>query len=333
MQTLTYTDLQPRHTLAAPALARELVVLEHPEEWHSARPGDIVLGSGSNIVFCGEVRERLLHPVFSGCEVVGEDAASVFLQVRAGTPWHEVVKFVVAQGWYGAENLALIPGTAGAAPVQNIGAYGVEIQNILTKIQVYDLQEGSFHEIAGKDCGFRYRYSHLKGQWRQRYCISALTLRLHKQAKLQVQYPGLNERAEALSTPHDVFNAVVTLRQSKLPDPDILPNAGSFFHNPLTDGGHFARLQRRFPNMPYFESHGQIKIPAAWCIEQCGFKGVIDGRVGIYDKHALILINHGATGAEILAFAAKIQQAVFKRFGLQLQIEPTIIGEPYDCHH
>lgn len=150
---------------------------------------------------------------------------------------------------------------------------------------------------------------------------------------LQTQYSGLSEQAESLHSPADVFQAVVALRRHKLPDPKELPNAGSFFHNPLTDKSHFMQLKRNFPTMPYFAAKDRVKIPAAWCIEQCGFKGKFDGKVGIYAKHALILINRGATGAEILAFAAKIQQAVFQRFGLQLHIEPTIIGEPYDCHH
>ncbi|MDO4642968.1 MAG: UDP-N-acetylmuramate dehydrogenase [Cardiobacteriaceae bacterium] len=326
MQTLLHEDLTTRHSLAAPATARELVLIEDADEWRTAQVDDYILGGGSNIIFRDYVKTRLLCPQYGGKKIINEDADAIFLQVQAGERWHDIVAYCASEGWYGAENLALIPGSAGAAPVQNIGAYGVELQTLLHSVRVYDRISRQFLDLAATDCGFAYRYSHFKDKWRQ-YIITALTLRLNKHGSVNASYPGLREQQEQLEQPQDIFVAVCHLRRSRLPDPAILPNAGSFFHNPIISTSQFAALQAQYPQIPHYLAAEGIKIPAAWCIEQCGFKGINDGKVGIYAHHALVLINHGGSGKEILAFAARIQAEVFARFRIKLAIEPTVMGE------
>ena len=328
MQTLHHTDLASRHSLACPSIARELVLIESADEWRSAARGDRILGGGSNTICREEITMRILCPQYRGQRIIGEDADSVLLQVQAGEPWAAVAAWSAGEGWYGAENLARIPGSAGAAPVQNIGAYGVELQHILERVQVYDRDERRLRDIPAAACQFAYRDSRFKHDWRERYIISAITLRLGKRGALHTAYPGLREQADSLRTPADAHAAVNALRAHKLPDPAVEPNAGSFFHNPVVSTAHHAALQTQHPEIPAFPATGDsVKIPAAWLIEQCGFKGERDGKVGISDKHALVLVNHGGTATEILAFAAEIQQAVQSRFDLALNIEPTILGD------
>ena len=326
MQILHHTDLAPRHSLACPSIARELVLIESADEWRTAASGDRILGGGSNTICREEIKTRILCPQYRGQRIIGEDSDSVLLQVQAGEPWYAVAAWSASEGWYGAENLALIPGSAGAAPVQNIGAYGVELQHILESVQVYDRDERRLRDIPAADCRFAYRDSRFKHDWRARYIISAITLRLSKRGALHTAYPGLREQADKLHNPADVHATVSTLRRSKLPDPAEQPNAGSFFHNPVVSAAHYAALCEQHPAMPSFAAGADaVKIPAAWLIEQCGFKGARDGKVGISTQHALVLVNDGGTATEILAFAGEIQRAVQSRFGLALNIEPTLL--------
>ena len=328
MQTLHHTDLAPRHTLACPSTARELVLIESADEWRTAAPGDRILGGGSNTICREEIQTRILCPQYRGQRIIGEDADSVLLQVQAGEPWAAVAAWSAGEGWCGAENLARIPGSAGAAPVQNIGAYGIDLQHILERVQVYDRDERRLRDIPAAACQFAYRDSRFKHDWRERYIISAITLRLGKRGALHTAYPGLREQADSLRTPADAHAAVNALRARKLPDPAVEPNAGSFFHNPVVSAAHHAALCEQHSEIPAFPTIGDsVKIPAAWLIEQCGFKGARDGKVGISEKHALVLVNHGGTATEILAFAAEIQQTVQSRYGLALNIEPTILGD------
>ena len=328
MQTEYHADLAPRHTLACPATARELIHIDHPDEWRITAPGDRILGGGSNIIFRAEVRERLLCPRYTGRQITGEDPEHLYLRVAAGERWDDLVAWTAAQNWYGIENLAAIPGSVGAAPVQNIGAYGREIADAVHTIHAYNRDTGQSEDIPAAACGFAYRQSHYKQHWRSRYIISAITLRLAKRGQPDTAYPGLREQAAAIHDAQDAYTAIRRLRATRLPDPKTEPNAGSFFHNPITDRATFSALQQRYPDIPHYPTaDGRVKIPAAWCIEQSGYKGLRDGKVGISDKHALVLTNHGGTAAEILAFAARIQADVHARYGLSLAIEPDIIGE------
>lgn len=327
MQTEYHADLAPRHTLACPATARELIHIDHPDEWRITAPGDRILGGGSNIIFRTEVRERLLCPRYTGRQISGEDPEHLYLRVAAGERWDDLVAWTAAQNWYGIENLAAIPGSVGAAPVQNIGAYGREIADSIHTIHAYNRDTGQSEDIPAAACGFAYRQSHYKQHWRSRYIISAITLRLAKRGQPDTAYPGLREQADDLHHPADVHAAVSALRRSKLPDPAALPNAGSFFHNPVVSSAQYAALREKHPAMPSFAAGADaVKIPAAWLIEQSGFKGARDGKVGIYAEHALVLVNYGGTATEILAFAAEIQRAVQSRYGLALNIEPTVLA-------
>lgn len=328
MQTLRHIDLAPWHTLRASAQAAQLTLIDDADELKACPPDAFILGGGSNVIFVGEVTRPLWHLNVQGREVVAEDNAHIYYRVAAGETWAKLVEDCAGQGWYGLENLALIPGTVGAAPVQNIGAYGVEVAQVIDSVQVYDRFDNTTKDIRGSDCAFAYRQSHFKGLWQNRYIITAVTFKLAKSGKLVLDYPDLAAQAAALHTPADVCHAVTTVRQRKLPDPAELPNAGSFFHNPLVDANQAVALAKQHPDMPqYPSSDGMVKISAGWCIEQCGFKGQYDGAVGMYEGHALVLVNCGGSGQDILNYAAKVRQAVGARFGLTLHIEPIIVGE------
>ena len=321
--------LSPFNTLALPSCAARYLKITDPAQLTApdiAGARGFVLGGGSNLVLTGDIDGLVLHMAIAGKAKTGEDAEAVYVTAGAGERWHDFVQWTLAQGWPGLENLSLIPGTVGAAPVQNIGAYGVELQHILESVQVYDRDERRLRDIPAADCRFAYRDSRFKHDWRARYIISAITLRLSKRGALHTAYPGLREQADKLHNPADVHATVSTLRRSKLPDPAEQPNAGSFFHNPVVSAAHYAALCEQHPAMPSFAAGADaVKIPAAWLIEQCGFKGARDGKVGISTQHALVLVNDGGTATEILAFAGEIQRAVQSRFGLALNIEPTLL--------
>lgn len=330
MRVLSQVDLSGWHTLAAKALARELRVLESPEELNVLTLGDHILGGGSNTLFVGEVEQRLIHPAWGGVRVEKENRAQLWLYAAAGENWNDVAAFTVAQGWYGLENLAAIPGCVGAAPVQNIGAYGVECESRLAEIEVFDRQSKETYRIHPQDCDFHYRSSRFKHEWKSRYLITGVVFLLHKQGRLQLDYGPLASLAHPPDSPQQLFEEITRIRRSKLPDPEVLPNAGSFFHNPILTKDEFAQLQTQFPEIPHFPAGvRQVKIPAAWLIEQCGFKGAREGPVGIYDKHALVLTNQGGSGEAILRFARRVQHAVFEKFSVTLAIEPIIIGEKH----
>ena len=330
MRLLRQVDLSAWHTFSAHAQADRLLVMEALEEVREIGRRDYILGGGSNTLFVGDVRRRLLHPAWKGIEIICETRKTVKLRVAAGEKWDDVVAYVSRAGWYGLENLAAIPGTVGAAPVQNIGAYGVECEKAVDTVEVYDRVDKHFAEIPASACAFSYRDSRFKHEWRARYVIVAVVFSLKKQGKLLLDYAPLAAYDEKLGSPLAVYRAVTKIRWSKLPRPELLPNAGSFFHNPLVQSEKLKALRKSYPQLP-FHPHAKkmAKIPAAWLIERCGFKGASDGPVGVYDKHALVLVNRGGSGEQILAFAGKIRDEVEARFGIRLVREPTVIGE-YD---
>lgn len=326
MQSLQHVDLRGYHTLAAPLFADTLTLIEADDELAALPRHALMLGRGSNIIFADHVQIPLARLQTQGWQVVSEDDAHVHVVVKAGQEWHDFVRESVMHGWQGLENLALIPGTVGAAPVQNIGAYGVEVGQYIAQVHVYDREEKRFLTIPESACGFAYRQSHFKGQWRARYIITAVEFRLNKVPQLCLTYAGLADQREALTTPQAVMDAVVAIRQSKLPDPTIYPNAGSFFHNPVISREAFAHVHAAHPDIPAHIGAGGVKIPAAWLIEQVGLKGYRDGAVSISPQHALVLINEGGSGQDILRFAAMVQARVRERFAIDLHIEPIIIG-------
>lgn len=285
------------------------------------------IGAGSNLLFLNDYNGIVLHSRIRGMEVVAEDEASVVLRVGAGEVWDEVVAYAVERGWHGIENLSLIPGEAGAAAVQNIGAYGVELKDVLVSVEAYNQLTFEKKIFPVEDCGYGYRESRFKDPHQDPQIITQVNLRLSKRPAFTLDYGQLGERVGAEPTLRAVRDAVIAIRREKLPDPAVLGNAGSFFKNPMVDAGDALRLRERYPEMPvYPAADGKVKIPAAWLIEQCGFKGKRHGDVGVYDKQALVLVNYGgATGDEIALVAESIRTAVNERFGIELMPEVKYI--------
>lgn len=325
MEILRRAALAPYHTLAAAGTeADTLILLDNESELDAVSSDSHILGGGSNTLFVGTIAQPLVKLRLYGIEVRHEDSEFVDICAKAGRNWHELVRFTVENGWYGLENLALIPGTVGAAPVQNIGAYGVECSSCLTAVEVYDRTRREFAVIAGADCGFAYRQSHFKGKWAGQFVITGVQFRLRKHGTLQKSYPGISQD---IAAPKQMFDAICAIRQAKLPDPAVHPNAGSFFHNPIVDAAAAAALAALHPELPRWpQPDGRVKLSAGWLIEQAGCKGVYHGAVGMSAQHALVLVNRGGTGEDILAYADFVQTAVAKKFGIRLIIEPTILG-------
>lgn len=294
----------------------------------------LVLGEGSNVLFAGDFDGLVVTLKTRGIEVVGDDADSSRLRIATGEAWNDVVRWSLARGLCGLENLSLIPGTAGAAPVQNIGAYGVELDEFVHAVEAFDLRERRIERFAKNGCAFAYRDSRFKRE-PDRWLITALELDLPKRREPVLGYAGVREELDAMGiasapTHAQVAEAVVRLRTRKLPDPARIPNAGSFFKNPVVALETARGLQHEYPALPMWpldEAHA--KLSAAWLIESAGFKGVREGDAGISDRHALVLVNHGhATGAQLWALAQRAREGVRARFGVSLEPEPRVIGAP-----
>lgn len=292
----------------------------------------LVLGEGSNVLFKGDFNGVVIKPVMRGIDVLTDNTDATRLRVGAGEHWDDVVRWTLANGYRGLENLSLIPGSAGAAPVQNIGAYGVEIAEFIDTIKGFDLKKKAFFTLENTDCAFAYRDSLFKHE-PDRWLITHVTLRLPKPHRLRTDYQDLQDTLASNNikepTAKDVAAAVISLRTRKLPSPAITGNAGSFFKNPIISTIRAAALQRQHPNLPcHAVAHGQTKLSAAWLIDQCGFKGQRHGDVGMAESHALVLVNHGrATGTDLWNFARHVRATVHHRFGITLKPEPRIIGD------
>lgn len=330
-------DLAPLNTLRLAARARYYSEATSREALKAqilwARENDLecrVLGGGSNIVFRGDFPGLVIHMALRGRFWAPCAGDSAVLKLEAGENWHESVLYSARAGFSGIENLALIPGTAGAAPVQNIGAYGVELADVLLDVEVLDTQTLQLLRLDRKRCEFSYRESRFKKE-PGRYLITQLRLKLTRNRPPVLDYQGL---AEAFPhshsnppTPLQVAEAVMALRAAKLPDPAILPNAGSFFKNPVVAQDHFQRLQRLYPGLIAYPDANGMKLAAGWLIDQCGWKGFREGQVGVHNRQALVLINHGtAIGEDVLGLAARIQADILERFGIMLEIEPRIFS-------
>ncbi len=291
----------------------------------------LLLGGGSNILFTGDFDGLVVRVGLRGIEVVREDAGHVWLRVASGEVWHELVQWSVERGLGGLENLALIPGLAGAAPIQNIGAYGVEMRDCCDAVETLDLESGEPGRFPAEDCAFGYRDSIFKHRERGRHLVTAVHFRLQKTPQLHLDYGDLRATLREMGvenpTVREVCAAVIRIRTAKLPDPRQVGNAGSFFKNPVVPAEQAARLSAEFPAAPvYARADGSVKLAAGWLIEQCGWKGKRLGRTGVHARHALVLVNHGgATGAEILALAQAIQASVRERFGIDLAPEVEIV--------
>jgi len=290
-----------------------------------------VIGGGSNMLFTNDVKGVVVHCAYKQTKIVKEDEDHVWVSVGAGNDWHELVEWSVNRGYWGLENLALIPGNVGAAPVQNIGAYGSEARDAITRVQTLNLFNGERREFRNADCHFGYRTSIFKQEYTDRLVVHRVTFRLHKQHAgiPNIMYEPLKlilaDTPKAEITPRMVFDAIVKLRQKRLPDPKNFGNAGSFFKNPVVSAEYFQEILENYPDIPNHKTlDGNYKIPAAWLIEAANWKGQRNGRAGVSSRHALVIENlGGATGQDILELAQMIQNAVDHKFGVHL--EPEVI--------
>jgi len=290
----------------------------------------IFLGGGSNVLFTRDFDGIAILNKLKGIEILSEDSNSVTIRSMSGVVWHDLVLFAVGRELWGIENLAFVPGSVGAAPMQNIGAYGAELKNVLDSVEVHEIKSGAKKVFSREDCGLGYRDSVFKNELRNEYFILAITLKLSKIEKKNISYKILQEYLEKnkiiVKNPKDVSDAVTHIRKSKLPDPAVIGNAGSFFKNVFVNKETLEELLKNYPQMPYFTEGEQIKIPSAWLIEECGWKGKRVGNAGVHERQALVLVNYGgATGEEIANLAKEIIASVFSKFGLKLTPEVNLI--------
>lgn len=305
-------------------------LLEFVKNFETNSKKILVIGGGSNILFTKDFDGIILHLTFDNLQQISEDDESVILEADAGMIWDDLVKFSVEKNLGGIENLAMIPGTVGAAPIQNIGAYGQELKSSLYEVKYLDLSELKFKTINSKQCQFGYRDSIFKRMLNKNFIITKVSFQLKKNPELILNYGNvLNElKKEGIVNPtiRDVSNIIRKIRTEKLPNPAKIGNAGSFFKNPFIDEVTLQKIKNEFPNVPSFKQEGKIKIPAAWLIEKSGLKGFRKENVGTYPYQPLVIVNYGnATGKEILDFAMLISQTVKNKFNIDLEPEVNII--------
>lgn len=285
------------------------------------------IGGGSNLLFTGDYEGVILHSRIGGIEVTTEDKETVRVRVGAGVVWDDFVAYCVEHGWYGTENLSLIPGEVGASAVQNIGAYGVEVKDLISSVETVNIQ-GAKRVFQVDECGYSYRNSIFKRPEMKQVFVTYVCFRLSKKEHYTLDYGTIRQELE--DCPVDLKTlrqVIIRIRESKLPDPKVLGNAGSFFMNPVVPRGVFEALQKQYPQMPFYELDAdRIKIPAGWMIDRCGWKGKSLGPAAVHDKQALVLVNRGgATGADIVALSDAVRASVREKFGIDIHPEVNFI--------
>ncbi len=330
-------SLKSYNTFGVDARCKQLVPIDSLDsllqalEAHS-KTELFILGGGSNVLFVGDLNSTVLLNRISGIDVLEQNSEEVFVRVGAGVVWHDFVSWSVDKSLGNLENLALIPGTVGAAPMQNIGAYGEEVRSYITKVIAVSRNDGSIREFTPEECEFGYRSSIFKHALKEKYIITHVDFKLSKNRVLNSSYGAiqglLEERMIERASIKDVFQAVIDIRKSKLPDPAEIGNAGSFFKNPIIAKSEFENLHAEWPDMVYYPAgNDHIKIPAGWLIDRLGWKGKVIGNTGCYENQALVIVNHGnATGLEIYEHAMKVQKSVKDNFGIHIEPEVNIIG-------
>jgi len=317
------TTAQYSAVLGSESELPELSALQQYGEKH-------ILGGGSNVLLTGPLSGLLLLNRLSGKEVIKENEQYVWLKVASGEVWHELVLYTIDQGWSGLENLALIPGTVGAAPIQNIGAYGAEVKDVIEEVRYWHWKDAERRTLSNADCRFGYRDSIFKQELKGQAFVTDVVFRLNKQAQLNTAYGAIREELERMQvtelTAKTVAEAVIRIRSSKLPDPKQIGNAGSFFKNPLIPIAQFDRLQQDYADIPsYNAGQNMVKVPAGWLIERAGWKGVREGDTGVHSRQALVLVNYGhATGQEIWDLSSRIVASIQERFGIELEREVQV---------
>ncbi|HBR98403.1 MAG TPA: UDP-N-acetylenolpyruvoylglucosamine reductase [Gammaproteobacteria bacterium] len=289
------------------------------------------LGGGSNLVLTRNLPGLTIQQCNADITVDEETIETILIKASAGVVWHELVQYCVKHNYYGIENLALIPGNVGAAPIQNIGAYGVELADTLERVDFIATDTGHTHSVTADECALAYRDSRFKGEWHRRVIITAIHLRLRKRRCFSLGYGDLGERLGNIHTDdltlQHVCDAVCQIRRQKLPDPTHLGNAGSFFKNPCVTSAQLEALHARYPTLPSYPlDDGHFKIPAAWLVDHAGWKGRRFGDVGVHQHQAIVLVNYGqGSGGDILALAARIKADIQERFAITLEIEPVVV--------
>ncbi|OLY93414.1 UDP-N-acetylmuramate dehydrogenase [Cnuella takakiae] len=331
-------SLKPFNTFGIEASARYFASFHNLDELgtllHANAPGQdnrLILGGGSNILLTRNFDGLVLQNKICGIEKVGEDDTYVYVKAGAGENWHQFVLHCITQGYAGVENLSLIPGSVGASPMQNIGAYGVEIKDVFHELEAWHIQDRQLQTFTLAECRFGYRESVFKHQYKGQFVITSVTYRLRKTPQFNISYGAIQQELDAMGVKElsigMVSQAVINIRSSKLPDWKQVGNAGSFFKNPVITNEQFQPLKAQFPAIVAFPSGpNHTKLAAGWLIEQCGWKGVRRGDAGCYPKQALVLVNYGqATGAEVYALSAAIIRSVEDKFGVTLEREVNII--------
>ncbi|WP_196894404.1 UDP-N-acetylmuramate dehydrogenase [Aureivirga marina] len=291
-----------------------------------------ILSGGSNMLLTKDVEKLVIHLNIKGKETIAKNEKDVLVKVAAGENWHEFVLWCIENDFGGIENLSLIPGNVGTCPIQNIGAYGVEVKDVITEVEAVAIKNGEIRVFSNEDCNFGYRNSVFKNEFKNQFIITNVTFKLTRNThQTKISYGAIQQELEKNNKTEnpsikDVSDAVIAIRQSKLPDPKEIGNSGSFFKNPVVSKDVFLKIQEQFPTMPFYEvSESETKIPAGWLIETAEFKGKRFGDAGVHTKQALVLVNYGnASGKEIFELAQKIQKTVFEKFAISLEMEVNI---------
>lgn len=336
----SHVSLKPYNTFGIEANTRYWVEINHEDDLQTllqltefVETPKLILGGGSNILLCHDFSGLVIKVNIQGITVVRETDDHVYLTAGAGVNWHELVMYCVKGGYAGLENLSLIPGTVGAAPMQNIGAYGVELEQVFESLTAFHILTGEQHTFTHADCQFGYRESIFKRTLKGQYIITSVTFQLNKRPIFHTRYGAIQETltemgiSESNLTIKAISDAVIRIRRSKLPDPAQIGNAGSFFKNPEIPADQFEALKSTYPTLPgYPADNNQVKVPAGWLIEQAGWKGYRLGDAGVHAKQALVLVNYGkATGADIMNLAQKVQKSVQDKFGIAISPEVNVV--------
>lgn len=327
-------SLRTRNSFGVDQQAARLVEFETPEDLRMFFAAGIpekwmVLAGGNNILFTGDYEGVLLTPVARQIALLSDDGEEVRMRVDAGVEWDDLVEWAVQRGLWGIENLSLIPGKAGAAPVQNIGAYGCEAKDAIRRVEMYCVETGAMLTLDAAHCGFGYRESVFKHDLKGRVIITAVEIALSHTPRPRLGYGDVEREVEARGgvTLRNIREAICSIRRAKLPDPAVLGNAGSFFKNPVVETSVAENLLKTYPEMPHYPApEGRVKLAAGWLIDRAGMKGRREGAVGVHERQALVLVNHGgATGGEVIAFAHKVQETVYEKFGIEIDTEVNIL--------
>lgn len=337
LKIINDADLTSLNTFGVKAKAKKLIFIEQPHHLEEAfdkgffsRSSKLILGGGSNVLFTKDFEGIVIKIDLKGKHIEETNHKEALGVGLAGENWHDFVLFTLESHWSGLENLSLIPGSLGAAPVQNIGAYGVELEDIFEYTDAFHLETGKIKRFYKEDCKFGYRMSVFKGIEKGKYLIVRVALRVNRNDVVVTSYGTINQWLKDHHINHptsaDVSNAVIAIRQSKLPDPEEIGNAGSYFKNPIVSKSIFEQLISQHPEMPHYPNEEGVKVPAGWLIDRCGWKGFRKGDVGVHKNQALVLVNYGGgTGEELFQLSKDIQESVYAEFGIQLEPEVNIL--------